>query len=212
MSTLKIKITIADLNGKLIDTCRQMLSRFDFVDYHLGSILDIECDAVVSPANSFGFMDGGIDMAYSRFFGWHVQQNLQQMIREKHDGELLVGKAEIVATGHQYVPYVIAAPTMRVPMLLEQSINAYLAARAVFLLIQKGTVADGPQKGDAVRDHIHHLALPGLGTGTGAIPSAAFARQLRAAIDDVVLGHRTFPKSYQEATEWHRYMYAAAVT
>jgi len=73
MSTLDLKITIADVNGKLIDVCREMLARFDFVDYHLGSILDIECDAVVSPANSFGFMDGGIDLIYSQFFGWHVQ-------------------------------------------------------------------------------------------------------------------------------------------
>lgn len=26
----------------------------------------------VSPANSFGFMDGGIDMAYSLHFGWQL--------------------------------------------------------------------------------------------------------------------------------------------
>lgn len=26
----------------------------------------------VSPANSFGFMDGGIDMAYSLHFGWQM--------------------------------------------------------------------------------------------------------------------------------------------
>ena len=31
-----------------------------------------EADAIVSPANSFGFMDGGIDMVYSRHFGWQM--------------------------------------------------------------------------------------------------------------------------------------------
>lgn len=31
---------------------------------HEGSILDVEGDALVSPVNSFGFMDGGIDRAY----------------------------------------------------------------------------------------------------------------------------------------------------
>ena len=31
---------------------------------HRGSIFDVACDAVVSPANSFGFMDGGIDALY----------------------------------------------------------------------------------------------------------------------------------------------------
>ena len=30
------------------------------------------CTLQVSPANSFGFMDGGIDMAYSQHFGWQM--------------------------------------------------------------------------------------------------------------------------------------------
>ena len=33
--------------------CRDVTS----VRVHRGSILDVDCDAVVSPANSFGFMD-----------------------------------------------------------------------------------------------------------------------------------------------------------
>ncbi|QEG22287.1 macro domain-containing protein [Mariniblastus fucicola] len=43
------------------------------VEVHRGNILDLNVDAVVSPANSFGFMDGGIDMVYSQHFGWNVQ-------------------------------------------------------------------------------------------------------------------------------------------
>ncbi len=38
-------------------------------------------------------MDGGIDLLYSRQFGWGVQKRLQQAIRERHAGELLVGAA-----------------------------------------------------------------------------------------------------------------------
>jgi O-acetyl-ADP-ribose deacetylase (regulator of RNase III) len=41
----------------------------DFVTVHQVSILDVACDAVVSPANSFGFMDGGIDAVYLSLFG-----------------------------------------------------------------------------------------------------------------------------------------------
>jgi O-acetyl-ADP-ribose deacetylase (regulator of RNase III) len=48
---------------------------------HLGSILDLTCDAVVSPANSFGFMDGGIDALYARHFGPDLQPRLQHLIR-----------------------------------------------------------------------------------------------------------------------------------
>ena len=83
------------------------------VRVHRGSILDLECDAVVSPANSFGFMDGNLDLSYSRTFGWHVQERLQALIRADHGRELLVGQAEIVETDHPRIPYVISAPTMQ---------------------------------------------------------------------------------------------------
>ena len=34
-----------------------------------GDILSLDVAAVVSPANSFGFMDGGLDGVYTRYFG-----------------------------------------------------------------------------------------------------------------------------------------------
>ncbi len=87
-----------------------------------GSILDVACDAVVSPANSFGFVDGGIDLLYAQHFGWEVQDRLQELIRTRHR-ELLVGSAKMVETGHARIPFLIAAPTMRVPMILRESVN-----------------------------------------------------------------------------------------
>lgn len=47
-----------------------------------GDILSLGVTAVVSPANSFGFMDGGLDALYTSFFGPQLQQRLQRMIRE----------------------------------------------------------------------------------------------------------------------------------
>jgi len=120
------------------------------------SILNLSVDAIVSPANSFGFMDGGIDMIYSRHFGWGVQERLQSRIKKVHHGELLVGAADIVSTENgtqpvlcpffpteclpslEKIPFCISAPTMRVPQILTETPNPYLAARAVFLLIRHG--------------------------------------------------------------------------
>jgi O-acetyl-ADP-ribose deacetylase (regulator of RNase III) len=34
----------------------------------------------MSPANSFGFMDGGVDMLFSRHFGRHAQDRLLKKI------------------------------------------------------------------------------------------------------------------------------------
>src|SRR5690349_7368051 len=110
-----MNLVLTALQPQLAHAWRSTCGDLDFVSVYEGSILDVACDAVVSPANSFGFMNGGIDMFYSRFFGWHVQERLQEMIRSYHHGELLVGAAEIVATDHDAIPYMMAAPTMRMP-------------------------------------------------------------------------------------------------
>ena len=47
-----------------------------------GDITQIECDAMVSPANSFGFMDGGLDYALSERFGWDLEKRLQKIIKD----------------------------------------------------------------------------------------------------------------------------------
>lgn len=128
-----------------------------------------DCDAVVSPANSFGFMDGGIDARYSDRFGWQVQERLQKVIQTKHHGELLVGTAEIVETDHPAIPYLIAAPPMRVPMVLQDSVNPYLAARAVLLLVKHDRFESGPLAGEKILDMVQTIAFPGLATGIGQV-------------------------------------------
>ena len=116
-----IKIILADLHKPILAAWQAIGQDKNYVTTYQGSIFEVDCDALVSPANSFGFMDGGIDMAISRFFGWQVQERLQQLIQAKYHGELLVGQADIVATDHSRIPYVIAAPTMRVPMIFGSS-------------------------------------------------------------------------------------------
>src|SRR5215213_8123562 len=120
-----MKIILSAVEPELADAWERFCGEFDFVEVHRGSILDLSCDAVVSPANSFGFMDGGIDMLYSQRFGWQVQERLQHLIANRHHGELLVGAAEIVETDNPRIPWLIAAPTMRVPMILTNTINPY---------------------------------------------------------------------------------------
>jgi O-acetyl-ADP-ribose deacetylase (regulator of RNase III) len=181
------------------------------VEVHQGSILEARCDAVVSPANSFGFMDGGIDMVYSQHFGWHVQERLQQLIRTKHHGELLVGNAEIVETENLAIPFLIAAPTMRIPTILRNTVNPYLAARAVLLLIRDGVFADGNLKDERISDAVTRVAFPGLGTGVGQVPRETCARQVRAAIDQVMFDKPGFPISWADASERHQRLYSDRV-
>lgn len=203
-----MRIILTSMEQPLLLAWQRYCGDLENVAVHHGSILEVACDAVVSPANSFGFMDGGIDLLYSRHFGSQVQERLQESIKEHHHGELLVGAAEIVETGVEEIPFVIAAPTMRVPMILDRSVSPYLAARATLILIAHGEFHAGSRKGTPVRDSVTTVAFPGLGTGVGQLPPDVCARQVRAAILDVALGHRVFPSSWSEAQDRHQLMYA----
>lgn len=206
-----MRIILTAREDDLADAWERHCGDLPNVCVHRGSILDVNCDAVVSPANSFGFMDGGIDMLYSQHFGWQVQERLQTLIREKHHGELLIGTAEIVETDNLRVPYLIAAPTMRVPMKLQDTVNPYLAARAVLLLIQHDTFNQGALAGERIADAVRTIAFPGLATGVGAVGPNTCAHQVRVAIEEVLFGKAAYPRTWAEASEWHQKLYTDRV-
>lgn len=203
-----MKIILSAREPGLLDAWKRFCGDLDCVVVQDGSILDAPCDAVVSPANSFGFMDGGIDALYSNHFGWHVQDRLRSLILEHHHGELLIGAAEIVETDHAGIPYLIAAPTMRVPMILgPETVNAYLAARAVLLLVRRGAFKAGSDVGKNIRDHVQTIAFPGLGTGVGRVPFATCARQVRTAIEEFLSDQFSLPRSWAEASDRQQLLY-----
>ncbi|MEN0066929.1 MAG: macro domain-containing protein [Myxococcota bacterium] len=154
------------------------------VDVSEGPIFHRTADALVSPANSFGYMDGGIDLVYVEHFGWDLEDRVRQAIAEDWGGELPVGCALIVPTGRPEgdIRWLICAPTMRVPMNVARTPNAYLAFRAALRAVQAHN--EGPLRS------IASVMSPGLGTGVGRMPAELCARQMRAAWDEVVHGLR----------------------
>ncbi len=203
------RIVLTSTNKELTDAWKHYFSDLSMVTIHTGSILDLEVSAVVSPANSFGFMDGGIDSLYTRHFGHKVQDRLQEIIREYHDGELLVGDAEIIPTDNVNIPYVISAPTMRVPMILgPETITPYLAARAVLKLVKSGIIRFGIHAGREVNNHVFSVAFPGLGTGVGRVPPLVCARQVRRAVDAILFAKEPYPLSWHSAQTRHQTLYA----
>lgn len=202
-----MQIILTSVEPELADAWERFCGDLENVVVYRDSILNLACDAIVSPANSFGFMDGGIDMLYSRHFGWHVQERLQTVIKEQHHGELLVGNAEIVATDDPHIPYLIAAPTMRVPMILLDSVNPYLAAKATLLLVKYGKFSEGKLKGQPVAQVVQRIAFPGLGTGVGRVGPNTCAQQVRKAIEEVVFEQQAFPRTWSEAQQRHQRLY-----
>jgi O-acetyl-ADP-ribose deacetylase (regulator of RNase III) len=203
-----MKIILSARDAELEKAWRDHCGDLENVNVHAGSILDVGCDAVVSPANSFCFMDGGIDALYTQRFGCQVQDRLRRKILEQHHGELIVGNAEIVETGDASIPFLIAAPTMRVPMVLERNtVNPYLAARAVLLLVRHARFTEGKFAGSEIAGVVNTIAFPGLGTGVGRVGFHTCARQVRAAIEEVLLDRFSMPCSWAEASERHQLLY-----
>jgi O-acetyl-ADP-ribose deacetylase (regulator of RNase III) len=140
--------------------------------------IDVAADAIISPANSFGFMDGGIDAVYTRQFGFALERRLQSVLAAEYGGELPVGCAVIVETGSPEIPWCISAPTMRVPEAVPDTANAYLAFRAALRAVLAHNSAG--------RQPIRRVLCPGLATTTGRMPVGRCAAQMRAAWDNVL--------------------------
>lgn len=158
-------LTIRDTNKTLIAELKYQFEKFDDVDIECGDIFGTECnwDGLVSPANSFGYMDGGIDRVYCDHFGWELQTAVQNLIKENCIfKELLVGQAlsiKIINTDKT----LIIAPTMRSPRPIETD-NVFLAMRAA--------VHRAKHLG------LKHLLCPGMGTLTGRIIPADGAQAM----------------------------------
>ncbi len=191
-----MRILLIDINEPLVEAWKKEFSGCADVEVKLGSIFDNPCDAIVSPANSFGFMGGGLDGIISKNLGWHIQKKVQERIKDEFDGELLVGQSLIVHTGSDKFPFLISAPTMRVSMSLagkyKMSPNIYLATKAIFLAIKKNS-----------HHSIQSVAIPGLGTGVGNVPPRECAEKMRMAYEDFYFNKYVFPETFSDAHDMH---------
>jgi len=62
---MSLKIILTGIHEPLLSAWKERFANDSNVTIHNGDITKLQCDAIVSPANSFGFMDGGLDYALS---------------------------------------------------------------------------------------------------------------------------------------------------
>lgn len=166
----------------LVDTNRELCDRWH---YHFGGYINhnanpdveihhsrfedlpVDYDCLVAAGNSFGLMDGGVDLAIARHFPG-VESNVQASVRYHH-GELNVGQSVIVRAG---VGKLLAyTPTMRVPMTIAGTDAVYRSMWAALCAV------DAYNRSGA-SPMIETLACPGLGTLAGRVPPDEGARQM----------------------------------
>jgi O-acetyl-ADP-ribose deacetylase (regulator of RNase III) len=181
------KLLLADPNAALCAAWAAAFQSYPEVEVVNGRFEQLPAfDCMVSAANSFGLMDGGVDLAITNFFGPALQARVQQVILARYNGEQPVGTSFIVETGHPAHPFLAHTPTMRVPMPIADTDNVYLAMKAMLQAVRDFN-ADG--------ERIQIVACPGLGTATGRVPAPEAARQMALAYH--------YYKHPPQAINWH---------
>lgn len=97
----------------------------------------IEC--VVSPANSFGLMDGGYDLVLTQWYGNQLQERVQKYIIENFYGEQPVGTSFIIPTNKDN-QYLIHTPTMRTPQAIIDPRIIYQCMRTTLIEAKKNNI------------------------------------------------------------------------
>lgn len=165
-----MKLTLVDFDQDVADALRSAFRGLPEVTVVQGDLLAVAENTVVSPANGYGFMDGGIDAAYSAALP-NVERSVRDAIQRRPEGLLPLGAAVIVPVSHERIEYLIAATTMLMPEAVD-STNAYRAMRAVLRL-----AARSPEQ-------VRSIYCPGLCTGVGMVPPVDAAEAMAAGYRD----------------------------
>jgi O-acetyl-ADP-ribose deacetylase (regulator of RNase III) len=174
ISPKHFELILVDVQTELCEAWINSFKNLPRVTVYNGKFQEItEFDCIVSPANSFGLMDGGIDLVIRNFFGMQVQKNIRKKIIKEFYGEQPVGTSIIVDTENDDHPFLAHTPTMRVPRDISNTDNVYNAAFAMFRAIANHNKND--------RTRIHKVICPGLGTATGRVKPKEAARQMALA-------------------------------
>jgi len=146
-----------------------------------GDICVAKVDAIVSPANSYGFMCGGLDGSLTHRFGMKISERIKAELRENYKRELLIGESFTVPTDDNKCPNIICAPTMIVPMDISNTINVFLSTRASLQEAKE-------QKFDSV-------AISAMGLGVGKVEPEICAKQMFEAYKEVFVDGWLEPKT-----------------
>jgi len=128
----------------------------------VGDITEFQGDAIVNPANSYGYMGGGVALAIKLRGGKVIEE---EAVRQ---APIPIGSAVITTGGSLKVKAVIHAPTVVRPGDKSSPENVYKATKAA---LEK-----------AVERGFRSVAFPLMGAGVGGVPPKEAARAMYSAI------------------------------
>ena len=129
-----------------------------------GDITQIDCDAIINPANSFGYMGGGVAGAIKRAGGREIEKEAVSK------APIVVGEAIATTAGDLACKYVIHAPTMKRPAMRTSVENIEQATQAALKLAEKLD--------------LRCISIPGMGTGVGRVPQEKAAKAITTIVKE----------------------------
>lgn len=133
------------------------------------NILNEKVDAVVSPANSNGDMNGGIDRLYQRRWPDIEAKVKQEIVNRYGEGQMPIGDAFVIKTGDPDIPNLIVSPTM-----------SQAGGQTDVQISGLATMAALKAADDA---GLKSVTLPGMGTGIGGLNPQKAGEQMVLAQD-----------------------------
>ncbi len=169
----QLRVVLSDINASVVQAWQSAFADTHEVTIVQGSILDQRVDAWVSPTNSQGRMDGGVDAVVKRHLGAGIQLRVLRAIRDGFAGSLPIGSAVCVPSGAANPKYLISTPTMTQSVQnVRETLNVALACAAAFQAIHR--------QNEAEPGSITSVALVGMGAATGKVPPQVCANLMWA--------------------------------
>lgn len=164
-----MQIILLDNKKEMCDAWNKYFEGFDDVkiicEYLEFADLD-DVDCYVSPANSYGLMDGGYDRALTMLFGNKLQQRVQDYIISNLYGEQQVGTSIIVDIPGENKK-LIHTPTMRVPSRIIDTEVVYTSMRSTLIC--------------ALKNNVKKIVIPAFGGQCGKVPYDTLAKEMYKA-------------------------------
>lgn len=160
---MRVQVRLVDVNPKMVAAWRDTFEENPEVEVVQGSMLAQDVDAWVTPTNSKGSMDGGLDGVIKGELGQMIENRVQQAIKQGFGGTLPIGHATCVPTGRARPGYLISTPTMISSSEdISDTMNVALACAAAFQAVHLQNAR--------TPGCIGSIAIAGLGANTGQVP------------------------------------------
>jgi O-acetyl-ADP-ribose deacetylase (regulator of RNase III) len=189
---MTFKLILSAINEDLFKAFKKHFAKFPQVQVVFAPFEQTEFDCVVSAANSFGLMDGGVDQCITDYFGVQMMKRVQQEVLNQYYGEQPVGTSmivrgtEITDKEGQIIKtkYVAHTPTMRIPMDINKTSNVYAAMKAMLIAVEQHNKSciTNVKMDLGYTSKINTVVCPGLGTNAGRVPAEEAAKMMSLAL------------------------------